>query len=354
MRVAPSTKNVHRLRTAASTPLVRPLIPLVLLACSSAPSQSTTPRALVDAAAPLPDALSPLASEAGGRVRAKGFFRKGSPPSPNPGEIDVYEYLPELEGPAPLVVALHGCTQSAADYAQVGWNALAEEAGFYVVYPEETAQALRCFRWFEPNEVTRGRGEVFSIAQLVGMMKSRVAISKVFVTGLSAGGAMTAALLATYPDVFAGGAIMAGVPFGCANGATMALPCANPGFQKPAAEWGAVAAAAFPGYSGPYPRVSLWQGDRDTTVAQANLTELAKQWTFLHGVSESSGTAETVLGATHTVFSKGDEARVETYLVSNLGHGVALAKDCGDLGPYRLETALCSTRLAARFLGLVQ
>lgn len=145
----------------------------------------------------------------------------------NPGALQARYYLrADLPDEAPLVVVLHGCTQNAAGYDHhSGWSQLADEAGFALLYPEQQRanNPNLCFNWFLPPDTTRDCGEVSSIRQMIETMVVTHGLDRkqIFVTGLSAGGAMAAARLATYPEVFAGGGIIAGLPFGCA---AMAVP----------------------------------------------------------------------------------------------------------------------------------
>ena len=122
-----------------------------------------------------------------------------------------------------MVVAMHGCAQSAASYdAESGWQLLADRWRFALLLPQQQSanNSSSCFNWFEAGDTARGQGEALSIKQMVDRMIADhgVAPTRVYVTGLSAGGAMTSVMLATYPDVFAGGAIVAGLPHRCATG----------------------------------------------------------------------------------------------------------------------------------------
>ena len=141
----------------------------------------------------------------------------------NPGALQARIYVPEaLADNASLVVVLHGCTQTAAAYdLGSGWSRLADELGFALLFPQQqrSNNPNLCFNWFEPGDARRGAGEVHSIRQMIEAVVTGHGLDRrrVFITGLSAGGAMAAAMLASYPEVFAGGAIIAGLPFGAAN-----------------------------------------------------------------------------------------------------------------------------------------
>jgi poly(hydroxyalkanoate) depolymerase family esterase len=130
----------------------------------------------------------------------------------------MYEYAPaNLPAGAPVVVALHGCTQSATDYySNSGWQKYADLYGFALAFPQTTSanNSFSCFSWFDSTKDTRGKGEAASVIQMVSHAESQYGSDthRVFVTGLSAGAGMTADLLADYPDVFAGGSVGSGLP----------------------------------------------------------------------------------------------------------------------------------------------
>ena len=280
----------------------------------------------------------------------------------NPGALRMRLHAPAgLPAGAALVVALHGCGQTAQGYAQgAGWLQLADRCGFAVLAPEQTAanNMNLCFNWFEPHDVARGQGEVASIAQMVAWAVRERALDpgRVFVTGLSAGGAMAAALLATYPDVFAAGAVIAGLPYGAASGVQEALGAMRGGRPlSPAARGDKVRAAGPPGAAPP--RLSVWRGDADATVAPSASDALAAQWADLHGLTSWEAVETASPRHARRVWRGSDgEVRVELNTVAGMGHGAPLSSlgedGCGAPAPWLLEVGVASSRLIAQSWGL--
>jgi feruloyl esterase len=285
----------------------------------------------------------------------------------NPGELRMLTYVPpRLPLGAPLVVVLHGCTQTAAGYdAGTGWSQLAEHHGFALLLPEQrrSNNAHTCFNWFEPADTARGEGEVASIRQMVARMVAdhRLSTARIHITGLSAGGAMTAAMLATYPEVFAGGAIIAGLPFGAAAGVQQALTAMHHCRSMPAPAWGDLVRAASPlRHAADRPLVSIWHGDADQTVSPGNALEGAKQWADVHGLREADGVEDRVDGVPHRAWRGRDgSVRVELYAVPGLAHGAPITPGAeGDRGvgramPYILAAPISSTWHIAKGWGLL-
>ena len=306
------------------------------------------------ASLPAGDARAVPEAAAGRLAEVTGF-------GTNPGRLRMLAYVPpKLRAGAPLVVVLHGCTQDAAGYDRgSGWSELAERHGFAVLYAEQQRanNPNLCFNWFRRGDTERGRGEPLSIRQMVRRMlrDHELDAGRVFVTGLSAGGAMTAVMLATYPDLFAGGAIIGGLPHGAARNVQEAFASMAGGVSREAAAWGDLVRAASP-HKGRWPRVSIWHGTEDATVRLANAHELVKQWTDVHGL----GAAEPVrdLGEAHERLTWSDRRgpAVELVTIAGLGHGVPVAgaeDGGGEAGPYFLEAGLASTRRIAVFWGLI-
>lgn len=281
----------------------------------------------------------------------------------NPGNLQMFRYVPNgLPAGRPLVVALHGCTQSAAAYDnEPGWTELAERLGFALALPQQRSvnNSNLCFNWFEQADTARGSGEALSIKQMVDRMKADFGsdASRVFVTGLSAGGAMAAVMIATYPDVYAGGSVVAGIPYRCATTLSQAFACMNPGVDLTPAQWGDKVRAAS-SHTGPWPAVSIWHGTSDTTVAPANLTELVDQWTNVHGADRTPDLSDTVAGYPHKVYrDPAGRPVVETYEITGMPHGQPVdpgtgPTQCGATAPYILDVDICAAYHIARFWNL--
>lgn len=271
----------------------------------------------------------------------------------NPGLLQLRIYLPPVpvRPGAPLIVLLHGCGQDAAEFAtDTGWAALADRLGLPLLLPEqqEANNRQRCFQWFQPGETQRGHGEAASIAAMVSAATSRFQSDprRVFVAGLSAGGAMAADLLAAYPDLFAAGAVFAGLPVGSAASAVQALArMAHGGPRFSAEEWVKHARrVAPPDYAGRWPRLSVWHGDADQVVVPDNGRNLAAQWCALHGLPDKP-TRETPLHR-----SWGDA--VELWLLPGLGHAWAIGPGEGRPSQFSVPGPVAAVHEIARFWGI--
>jgi feruloyl esterase len=281
----------------------------------------------------------------------------------NPGNLRMFAYVPAgvADDPA-LVVVLHGCTQTAAGYDHgAGWTTLADRYGFALLMPEQqrSNNPNGCFNWFLPEDTQRHRGEAASIRQMVETMVREKGIDprRVFITGLSAGGAMTSVMLACYPEVFAGGAIIAGLPYGAATNVQQAFENMLQCPSRPAREWGGLVRGASH-HDGPWPRVSVWHGSADKTVIPSNAREIIKQWTDVHGLQIAPSAQVTVDGyPRHVWISDAGEELIESYTIPQMSHGTPLATgkadfECGAAGPFLLDVGISSSFHIAKFFGL--
>lgn len=278
----------------------------------------------------------------------------------NPGGLKLYQYVPAgVAKGAPLVLVFHGCTQGATDATRYGWNELADQAKVIVGYVEQptTNNPLRCFNWAgeygDPANVQRGKGENMSIKQMVDKMIAThdVDPKRVFAVGFSAGGAEAVLAAATWPDVFAGAASVAGVPFNCTTVYAEVSGCQKPGKDLAPEAWGDKVRAAHPGFAGPFPRMSIWQGTADTVVGPANRTQIVKQWTNVHGVT--TPVADTVDGQKHEAWKTASGAAVvETFEIAGMDHAYPITAGCGTAGAYAADKGICATKHIAAFFGL--
>lgn len=277
----------------------------------------------------------------------------------NPGALKAYCYVPArgLKEPGALVVVLHGCGQSAAGYdLGSGWSRLAEERGFAVLFPEQTTanNSHRCFNWFVREHSRRGSGEALFIREMIAYMLERHALDprQVFITGLSAGGAMAAVMLATYPDVFAGGAIIAGLPYGTAETIPQAFDRMR-GHGFPDATELATLVRSATTYEGPWPTLSIWHGTSDYTVVPASAEAIVSQWSVLQGLSGTPTYTQDVSGHERRVWldDKGREV-IEHYLIKGMGHGTPLdtvAPTYEVASSFMIHAGISSTRHIATF-----
>jgi poly(hydroxyalkanoate) depolymerase family esterase len=222
-----------------------------------------------------------------------------------------------------------------------------------------TNNLAKCFHWYREKDNRRDSGEALSIKQMVDQMKVdyKIDTRKVYVTGLSAGAAMTGVMLATYPDVFAGGAMMAGVPYGCATKLSESLGCMQARTEKTPAQWGDFVRHATD-RRGTWPIVSIWQGTADYIIAPGNAQQEKEQWTNVHGLSQTPTTNDTVGGFPHEVFRNRDGKNVvELYSITDMGHGQAVnpgsePPNCGSTEAFFYNVHLCSAYQVAKFWGI--
>lgn len=246
-------------------------------------------------------------------------------------------YVPSRapDGPRPMVVMLHGCTQSADDFATgTQMNRLAEAHGFLVVYPEQGMQAnpSRCWNWFDPKDQSRDAGEPSVIAGIVREVAARHGADprRIFVAGLSAGAAMAVILGQAYPDLFAGVGAHSGLPYGSAHDIPSAMAAMKGGRSgMPGLKGVQGGAASRKQAARPVPLI-VFHGDRDHTVQQTNGAEIVEQAkgayearpgaAALHATS-SEGRAPGGRSYSRTVLADGaGAAAIESWTLHGAGH----------------------------------
>jgi poly(hydroxyalkanoate) depolymerase family esterase len=274
--------------------------------------------------------VPPMASAAS-LVEVTGF-------GDNPGGMRMHVYVPDARPANPaIVVAMHGCGGSGPGfYASSEFASLADRYGFIVIYPSAQQQAGfgNCFdTWSEAAKRRGGGSDPVSIVSMVTYTQQRYGgdPNRVYATGSSSGGMMTNHMLALYPDVFKAGAAFMGVPFNCFANAADYPPgqsqCTGGSMNRTPQQWGDAVRQAFPGYTGPRPRVQLWHGTADTLVPYSLLQETIEQWTNVFGLSQTPTFTDTpqanwnrrrYADTTGTV-------QVEAYSIQGAGHSLPSA-----------------------------
>jgi len=282
----------------------------------------------------------------------------------DPGSLSADIYIPEnFPKNGPLVVVLHGSTQSAESYdIGSGWSTLADECGMALLFPGQrlTNNLLGSFNWFETGDSERGGGEPLSIRQMIKQVVDDHSVdpSRVFITGMSSGGAMTSVMLATYPEVFAGGAIIAGLPYRSADNMMEAIIRMN-GFGSPSDSALDASVREASDSKGPWPTISVWHGGSDTTVDSSNAGDIVGQWQKIHNVEGPPTRVETVDSIPRKVWCDANGCVViEEYIIEAMGHGTPISaggdEGLGEEGDYMLEVGISSTRHIADFWGLTR
>jgi poly(hydroxyalkanoate) depolymerase family esterase len=266
--------------------------------------------------------------------------------------VDYIGYVPSSYKPGtsvPLVVSLHGCTETANDFRQLTrWDQQAEAKGFIVVFPQQSQSSnnLKCWNFFQTAHMKRDAGEPSLIAGLTTQIQKQYSVDthRTYINGLSAGGAMSSVMAATYPDLYAA----AGIGSGCEYAATAA--CA--GYQGiDPAQAAQQAYAAMGSHARPMP-VIVFEGDQDTTVPPVNAQQVVRQWQITADLADDGVANRSVPdGATNvtrgqvpnghsytvTTYSDGHQELIQSWLVSGMGHawsgGCSCAQYADPAGP---------------------
>lgn len=262
-----------------------------------------------------------------------------------------------LKRGAALVVALHGCTQSAEAYAKgAGWVELADQEGFVVLAPEQTrvGNANLCFNWFLAEQAGPQGSEILAILAMIEevVVQDQLDPARVFVTGLSAGGAMAFALLMSHPERFAGGGVIAGLPVGMAEGVAEAL-----GLMRSARAGRGGPDRRFPFTTAKPPKLSIWHGMCDKTVDPCNADIIASQWRDVAGLPAIPDATESIgIRQSQVWTDAGGDRLLEVHRLDGFGHATPIAASgpdgLGKPGPHILDCGQSSTRCLAQTWGL--
>lgn len=281
----------------------------------------------------------------------------------NPGNLKMFTYIPEgLQGKSPLVVLLHGCAQAASDFDdETGWVAEADKKGFIILLPQQTEENndWRCFNWFNSDDIQRGEGEAFSIIQMIEKVKRTREIdeSRIYISGISAGGAMTDAMLALYPEYFKAGAVVAGIPYGCASNGINAWTCmyAMNFPVLPLSLRLEKMRRASNYYKGVWPNVLVVHGTNDQFVNYQNALRMIEQWMNIHNISRKSASATSYNQYVEKSYTSSDgERKVKLISIEGMKHGYPIDtnSNCGTSGKFILDVGICGARLISQFFDL--
>jgi len=261
------------------------------------------------------------------------------------GSLQYKLWIPSVykkEKAVPLMLMLHGCTQSAQALASLsGMNDLSEKNNFLVVYPEQSTAAnpLKCWNWFDPKHQARDAGEPSLIAAVIQDVRASLKVDnqRIFVAGISAGGAMAVVMAATYPDIFAGVGVIAGTEFKAAKSVQDGLAAMKSGGPDPNQQ----GLLAFDSISSVVPlrkRIPLiaFQGAKDPYVNPLNVDQLITQWAQTNDylddqkdndsvtvkpATESKGVVPNGYGYTkYTYNDSSGRLLMEKWVVDDLGH----------------------------------
>jgi poly(hydroxyalkanoate) depolymerase family esterase len=261
------------------------------------------------------------APAADGRPASGGGFEALSY-ADSAGSRDYKLFIPSHpEASAPLIVMLHGCTQNPDDFAAgTGMNALAERAGVFVAYPAQSRQAhaQRCWNWYEPRDQARGSGEPAIIAGLTRAIMAEHPIdpARVYIAGLSAGGAAALNIARAYPDLYAAVGVHSGLAAGCARdlgSALMAMQVGAPGLGTTTPFGAPDAATRVP--------TIVFHGEDDGTVSVRNADQVLAQ----ASIAGLTARSETIEGRGHPFtrtryLDETGRAVVEDWRVRGAGH----------------------------------
>jgi poly(hydroxyalkanoate) depolymerase family esterase len=258
----------------------RPVVPAEVVQPPSTRSSAPATGAPAPQEAATTDAVRSADTDLGGQFLSRTFTGAS-------GQRAYKLYLPRHRtgAPAPLIVMLHGCTQDADDFAAgTGMNALADRHGAVVVYPvqPQSANPSKCWNWFKPTDQQAGKGEPALIAGITQevMRAHDIDPARVYVAGLSAGGAMAALMIDRYPSLYAAAGIHSGLPAGSAHDLPSALAAMHGGKGMPTRK-----AATAPTLA--RRPLIVFHGDADHTVHMANATQLLAPFEASGGRAES-------------------------------------------------------------------
>ncbi|GGP78768.1 hypothetical protein GCM10009410_08790 [Shewanella ulleungensis] len=281
----------------------------------------------------------------------------------NPGALTGF-YLPATDGSnvshpeeTSLVVLLHGCIQDGVELAnKSGLTSLAIANHFAVLVPQQNYDnnVKGCFNWFSAQDTQIDSGEMLSIKNMITATQHKLGTKQVYVIGLSAGGAMASAALVNYPDLFQAGAVIAGLPYPCADNLIKAISCMKRGPAQSVDELVQYVKSIHPKQA-VWPSLSIWTGDSDNVVNANNAQMLAAQWQVLTQ-SNAQPVVSHESGYSISRWKNGqNNTAIELVTINDFGHGIAVNPDIehgGKESDFLLKAPISSVNQVITFWGI--
>ncbi|KGJ93491.1 alpha/beta hydrolase family esterase [Colwellia psychrerythraea] len=274
----------------------------------------------------------------------------------NPGDLTA-SYLSPSKQTKSLVVLLHGCIQQGESLAkQSGFVALANQHNFTLLLPQQSSKnnVKACFNWFSEQDSAKDEGEVLSIKNMINTLKTQSGIEDVYIAGLSAGGAMASALLTHYPGLFSAGAVIAGLPYPCANDLAKAISCMRNGPSQSAVELVELAKKGNETVK-KWPRLIVITGSEDKVVNPKNSHYLALQWSKLSENSPAKNKTSLTDYQVSLWHNSEKQPQVKLVDINGVGHGLTVnsrfeGRDSS--APFLYESSLDSALYIIEFWGV--
>lgn len=251
----------------------------------------------------------------------------------NPGELTA-SYYQSGQSASSIVVLLHGCGQSGEKLAQQsGFLQQAKRHQFSLLVPQQQSSnnATGCFNWFSKADQEKGKGETLSIINMIDAVQSSTKAKNTYIVGLSAGGAMASSLMSLYPQKFQAGAVIAGIPYPCADNLIKAISCMKSGTDMTAKQL----AKSIHQANTNWPQLTVITGAEDKIVNPKNSELMARQWAYLAGDIKSKDSSEN--GVTKVIFGSNSEL----ITIAGMGHGIPVNPDVSggeEAAPYVLKS----------------
>ncbi|PIW62075.1 PHB depolymerase family esterase [Shewanella sp. CG12_big_fil_rev_8_21_14_0_65_47_15] len=269
----------------------------------------------------------------------------------NPGNLSASYLIPNHKAVVPelntLVVLLHGCVQDGVELANnSGLTALAIEKKFAILVPQQSFEnnVKRCFNWFSNQDTQYDSGEMLSIKNMITTIQSQSGAKRVYLIGLSAGGAMVSAALVNYPNLFNAGAVIAGLPYPCADNLTKAISCMKNGPSESIDELANFAKQIHPEQRY-WPKLIVWTGKNDLVVNPENSHQLTAQWVTLTQANKTPKVEQFADYRISTWSDASGQSLISFVEINNMGHGIAVNPDIkhgGIEGNFLLKSPISS------------